>query len=191
VENLGRCIDLCENRARSRQNILTWVLFNLLTGNADAHLKNLSFRMNPGGIELAPFYDLVSTESYSAEHGSNPRWPDRALSMEIGEAKTFAAVTRKDFFAFADRLGVNPCAATRLIDQYIATIGQAADELIREFETINVPSKVVRAGQLRVLRSIRFTIIRDMLERLGPTVSPPNSPSDGSVTVSGSSRTDF
>jgi serine/threonine-protein kinase HipA len=171
VENLIRCVELCENRARSRQSILEWVLFNVLTGNADAHLKNLSFRVSPGGIELAPFYDLVSTESYRAAYGNNPRWPDRDLSMQIGEAKTFAAVSREHFAAFADQLGVNPRAASRLLDQFSEAIGAAADDLVREFEALDILQPAVRAGQLRVLNNIRHIVIREMVERLS---SPPH-----------------
>ena len=163
-----RCIELCRNPARSRQSLLAWVLFNLLTGNADAHLKNLSFRVSPAGVELAPFYDLVSTECYRAEHGNLPRWPDRELSMPIGTARTFAAVTSDDFHAFADQLGVNRRAAARLLAQFTEFIGQAAQDLYAEFETINVPHAAVRAGQLRVLSCIRLIVIRDMLSRLRP-----------------------
>jgi len=166
VENLARCIDLCSNPARSRQSILAWVLFNLLTGNADAHLKNLSFRVSPAGIELAPFYDLVSTECYRAELGNHPRCPDRQLSLQVGAARTFAAVTSDDFHAFAGQLGVNRRATARLLTQFTATVDQAAQQLYGEFEASNVPQAIVRAGQLRVLRSIRFVVVHDMLARL-------------------------
>ena len=166
VETLVRCVEVCENRARSRRNILAWVLFNLLIGNADAHLKNLSFRVSPGGIELAPFYDLVSTESYRAQYGNEPRWPDGQLSMRIGDATTFAAVNRDDFITFASQLGVNTRAALRLLNQFTSLIDEAARTLYEEFETIDIPQAIVRGGQLRVLRSIRFTVIRDMLRRL-------------------------
>jgi serine/threonine-protein kinase HipA len=166
VENLIRCIELCENRARSRQNILAWTLFNLLTGNADAHLKNLSFRVGSAGIELAPFYDLVSTESYRAEHGTVPRWPDRQLSMKIGKATTFGAVTADDFHIFADHLGVNRRAAARLLIKFTQAIGPASDDLYAEFQTINAPQPIVRESQLRVLRRIRFIAINEMVTRL-------------------------
>lgn len=165
VTNLTRCVDICVNRARSRQSILEWVLFNVLVGNGDTHFKNLSFRVHPGGIDLAPFYDLVCTESYRAELGNDPRWPNVDLSIQIGEAKTFAAITRDNFHAFADQLGVNPRAALRL-DEFTATIGSAADALVQEFETLEIPLPALRAGQLRVLNSIRYVVIRDMVERL-------------------------
>lgn len=166
VANLARCVDICANRARSRQSILEWVLFNVLVGNGDAHFKNLSFRVHTGGIDLAPFYDLVSTESYRAEHGNDPRWPNVGLSIQIGEAKTFAAVTRDNVYAFADELGVNPRAALRQLDEFVASIGPAADDLIKEFETSSIPQPAGRAGQLRVLKSIRHIVIHDMVGQL-------------------------
>lgn len=36
-------------------------LFNLLVGNDDCHLKNLSFIVQPGTITLAPPYDMLAT----------------------------------------------------------------------------------------------------------------------------------
>ena len=167
LDNLIRAIGYCENRARSRLSILEWVLFNVLTGNGDAHLKNLSFRVNPGGaIQLAPFYDLLSTECYRAAYGNHPRWPDRELSIPIGAAKTFGKVTRRDFLAFAGTLGVNVRAATRLVDRYTASIESFADELLAEFETIDIPEKTIRAAQARVLSQVRHIAIREMAQRL-------------------------
>lgn len=168
VENLLRCIDLCANRARARQSLLEWVLFNILTGNGDAHLKNLSFRVHPDGLELAPFYDLVSTESYRAEPESRPRWPHCDLSIQIGDARTFADVTPQRFAVFASQLGVNPRAVGRLLEEFRTAIGPAADTLVQEFHTLNVPQAIVRAGQLRVLRTIRHVVIRDMVEQMMP-----------------------
>ena len=166
AENLIRCIDLCANRARARQSLLEWVLFNILTGNGDAHLKNLSFRVHPDGLELAPFYDLLSTESYRTGPESHPRWPHCDLSIQVGGAKTFAGVTREHFNALADQLGANPRAVSRLLDQFTTTIIPAADALVEQCQTFDVPQATVRAGQLRVLQTIRHVVIRDMVERL-------------------------
>ena len=166
VESLIRCIDLCANRARARQSLLEWVLFNVLTGNGDAHLKNLSFRVHPDGLELAPFYDLVATETYRAGPENQPRWPHCDLSIQMGDASTFSDVTRDRFHAFADRLGANRRAAARLLDELTTAIEPAADALIGEFQNFSVPQPIVRAGQLRVLQSIRHVVIRDMVQRL-------------------------
>lgn len=54
----------CINPAKTKQQILDWVLFNILIFNCDAHGKNLSFFVGANGISLAPFYDLVNIKMY-------------------------------------------------------------------------------------------------------------------------------
>jgi len=166
LETLVRCIQLCQNRALARQRLLAWTLFNILTGNGDAHLKNLSFLVKPTGVELAPFYDLVATECYRAELGNIPRWPATRLSMPIGKAETFDAVARESFIGFAVELGGTRQAATRLLNEFCSKIEQAAELVYEEFTKTPSPADSQRAAELRVLRSIRFVVIRDMVSRL-------------------------
>ena len=56
--------NLCANPALTRQQLLDWVLFNLLIFNYDAHGKNISFFVGTKGLSLAPFYDLVNIKMY-------------------------------------------------------------------------------------------------------------------------------
>jgi serine/threonine-protein kinase HipA len=44
--------------------LLKWLIFNLVVGNNDSHSKNLAFLQTEEGIRLAPFYDLLSTSIY-------------------------------------------------------------------------------------------------------------------------------
>ncbi|WP_144636233.1 HipA domain-containing protein [Bordetella genomosp. 13] len=46
------------------RNLLCWLFFNLYVGNHDTHAKNLSILATPGGLRLAPFYDMMSTRVY-------------------------------------------------------------------------------------------------------------------------------
>nr|WP_058442026.1 HipA domain-containing protein [Legionella brunensis] len=65
------------NPAKTKQQILDWVLFNILIFNCDAHGKNISFFVGPNGISLAPFYDLVNIKMYPEfEHN---------LAMALGD----------------------------------------------------------------------------------------------------------
>ncbi|TVP74931.1 MAG: type II toxin-antitoxin system HipA family toxin [Puniceicoccaceae bacterium] len=69
---LSDCFDLVRRSASSPGRVLMYlyhgVVFNYLIGNNDAHGKNFSllYREVGGGdvVDLAPFYDLVSTASY-------------------------------------------------------------------------------------------------------------------------------
>lgn len=59
-----------------------WVMFNYLTGNADAHAKNLSVLIDERGFRLAPFYDLLCVRAYG----------DAGLALFIGDEDQFDAV---------------------------------------------------------------------------------------------------
>jgi serine/threonine-protein kinase HipA len=59
-----------------------WLMFNFLTGNADAHAKNLSVLIDEKGYRLAPFYDLLCVRVYG----------DTGLALFIGDEDNFDAV---------------------------------------------------------------------------------------------------
>ncbi len=167
VQTFASIIRYCTNRARARQDIASWVLFNLLTGNADAHLKNLSFHVDAEGVQLAPFYDLVSTESYHTAPGGNLQWPHTPLSTKIGDAATFAQVDSANYTKFAEALGLTRTAIKRLLAHSTGRIEAAADDLIQEFEGTDVAA-ATRAGQLRIIRTARTIVIKEMAARLSP-----------------------
>ena len=70
--SLARMFEVLARGSRSplpdKRDLLRWVLFNFIVGNADAHAKNVSFLMETADDEaaprLAPFYDLVCTAVY-------------------------------------------------------------------------------------------------------------------------------
>lgn len=73
----------CANPALTKQQMLDWVLFNILVFNCDAHGKNISFFVGPNGIRLAPFYDLVNIKMY----------PDFELEFAMGLGDEFDSNT--------------------------------------------------------------------------------------------------
>lgn len=78
---LAQCFELIREHSvtpvADMPNLLRWVVFNYLIGNADAHGKNISLLLKESGPMLAPFYDLLSTEVY----------PELAkkMAMKIGD----------------------------------------------------------------------------------------------------------
>ena len=50
--------------AADRRTLLSWLIFNIIIGNADAHAKNLAILYAERGPRLAPFYDLLCTQVY-------------------------------------------------------------------------------------------------------------------------------
>lgn len=70
-------LNLCQNPALIKQQVLDWLLFNILVYNLDAHGKNISFYVGSQGISLAPFYDLVNIKLYPDV--------DQDLAMALGD----------------------------------------------------------------------------------------------------------
>lgn len=100
--------------ARARIDLARYfrlVVFNLVLGNADAHLKNFSLLETSEGLRLSPAYDLINTLVY----------PDyeRTAALEIGNAKrAFDTLDR----ALVEALG--------------AAIGLPAPEIKRSLDTL-------------------------------------------------------
>lgn len=84
----------CINPAKTKQQMLDWVLFNVLIYNCDAHGKNISFFVGRNGIELAPFYDLVNIKMYPEfEHD---------LAMALGDEFDENSINAYQLADFAD-----------------------------------------------------------------------------------------
>lgn len=91
-ERLFGCAGLTANTAAARLAMLRWALFQFLIGNSDAHGKNFSFFVRPGGLlEPTPWYDLVSVLQYDGF--------DTELAMAYGDVFSHAEVSP---FALAD-----------------------------------------------------------------------------------------
>lgn len=77
------------------------MVFNVLIGNGDAHLKNWSLIYdNPRVPKLAPAYDLVSTFSYRPDGDGA-----EDMGLRFGRSKRFEAVSLATFDALDHRLG--------------------------------------------------------------------------------------
>ncbi len=99
------CLELVDNVCTEpiveREQLLRWLIFNLLTGNSDAHAKNLSLLFHSDGkIELAPFYDLLCTVSYANI--------DRQMAMSIGAVWDPGRIGPGQFDLLAGECGLSP-----------------------------------------------------------------------------------
>ncbi len=81
----------------SLEEFLKLVVFCVICGNGDAHLKNFSVLYYDGrSASLAPAYDIVATVAYLASD---------QLALELGGAKHFKNVKLSRFDVFATCLG--------------------------------------------------------------------------------------
>jgi serine/threonine-protein kinase HipA len=94
--SFARLFSLAEyavQKAVTRLSLMRWALLQYLIGNADAHGKNVSFFCRPNGLEIAPFYDLVSVVQYP--HIAHE------LAMAFGNEFTINDVRPYDWASFA------------------------------------------------------------------------------------------
>jgi serine/threonine-protein kinase HipA len=169
---------LCRSKAAARIHLFRWLVFNLLTGNGDNHLKNISFLVDAEGIELAPPYDLLCTAVYEtpACAGSDARWPRTALAFALDDATHFTDVSRDHVLRAGRALGLAEATARRELDGMLHALPAEADRLLGEMERTlpalarNSPDPAAAAdhvaGELRLLRAIRWVVIAEMIKRL-------------------------
>lgn len=175
---LAEAVAHCRSKAVARLQLYRWVVFNVLVGNNDNHLKNISFMVDAGGINVAPAYDLLCTAVYDtrALAGDHARWPHTPLALTLGDANTFAGVMRAHLLAAGKSLGLADRTATRELDRLVHAVPVEADKLIveiaaraeSEIAACPEPEAARRhlAGELRLLRAARHIIMADMCRQL-------------------------
>jgi len=81
------------------KTLVKWAVFNYLTGNCDAHAKNLSLLHNTDStVSLAPVYDLISSTIYDGSFGSKL---NRGMAMKIGVHENIDKINVDDINIFA------------------------------------------------------------------------------------------
>lgn len=178
LDTLAMAIKKCRAKTATRVQLYRWLLFNILVGNGDNHLKNISFRVDHEGINLAPTYDLLSTAVYAtvALAQTTPTWPRVELGVSLLGANYFNEVTRDKLFEAGTALGLKSDTAQRELAVMEKRLPAAADTLLeditKKFERLITTSpdpdavRALQGGEVRMLRAIRSIIIRDMLERI-------------------------
>ncbi|AQQ44498.1 HipA domain-containing protein [Burkholderia cenocepacia] len=162
AQELARAIDRTSTRALTRLSVFRWTVFNVVVGNADAHLKNLSFFVDARGYRLAPFYDIVSTVVYhTPTHRPDHRgdhWPHCELTMPLGNATRFADIDTNALVAFGHALGLREKAATSELQRFLEPLDRHVGETLDEVRNIAHPD----AAEMRLLNSIAAMPIAEM-----------------------------
>lgn len=116
------------------------LVFNVLIGNGDMHVKNWSV-MHPGdgSVRLSPAYDFVSTLGYI---------PNDQLGLKLARTKEFAEVTWDEI----DRLAAKAGLPSRLVRT-------TASETIERFHA----AWKTDAPSLPIPRAVREAIVRNLV----------------------------
>jgi serine/threonine-protein kinase HipA len=169
VKALLDVLEKCRTVTPARAALFRWTLFNILIGNSDAHLKNISLIATAHGYDLAPHYDLISIEAWSRPEllaSAEDQWPDRPMSFPIGDAKRYSELSKMHLQQFARDLGLGESFFNREFDRMVSGIEAAAEELMAEYEARPDIPPHLRASQLRMLRSIQHIPLTTMDKQL-------------------------
>lgn len=174
IVRLAELAKACRSPAVARTRLFSWLVFNVLVGNSDAHLKNLSFVVSHEGIQLAPFYDLLSVATYDSPAYDGNAWPARTeLAWPILDVRQFAKVDRKLLIEAGSRLNILKGTAERLLESLRGRIVQEAEALMADVEMENAQIAASRpelsarmAAESRCMRAILHSVIRAMAQQL-------------------------
>jgi serine/threonine-protein kinase HipA len=121
-EKLFSVASISQTGAATRMSLLRWALLQYLIGNSDAHGKNLSFLVEPGGLRLAPAYDLVAVCIYpDFEHD---------LAMAIGDEFNVSKVRAFDWADFAERCNIERRLLVREMNRMIKVVRKQLPSLL-------------------------------------------------------------
>lgn len=173
LENLSALADRCRSRAATRLSLYRWLVFNVLIGNGDNHLKNLSFLVSAAGIELAPAYDLLCTGVYEARAIADDggHWPAVGMPIQLPGARTFGEVNRQVLLDAGEVMGVPSAIGRRELDRLLRAVPVELTSLVQAFERVaddlvQGPALPFLGGQRRVVNVIRHVVVADMLRRM-------------------------
>ncbi|MEP6590268.1 MAG: type II toxin-antitoxin system HipA family toxin [Gemmatimonadota bacterium] len=116
-ENIARVL-YAESGLDQLLELVRRLVFTVLIGNADMHLKNWSLLYRNGKHPvLAPAYDFVGTVVYLPG--------DRMLALSIGGSKSMDEIGLDHFVRFANRAGAPIAPITEIVQQTVASFKQA------------------------------------------------------------------
>jgi serine/threonine-protein kinase HipA len=174
MENLAALANACRSPAVARSRLFSWLVFNVLVGNSDAHLKNLSFLVSHEGVQLAPFYDLLSVATYDTLAFNKKGWPKHTqLAWPILGVRHFSDIRRDLLLEAGACLNLAKGTALRLLENLRSRAVSEAEALYAEVEAENAKIAHARpelsatmAGEYRCLRAILRTVLSDMTKQL-------------------------
>ena len=179
VDTLVKLVDKIQVPAAARQWFYDWLVFNILIGNGDNHLKNISFMVSPTGIVISPCYDLLCTAAYDtrAVDPDSGKWPDTGVALKPNpEVKYFSDITREVVIAAGITLGLGRAAATRRLDNLVRTVPVSVTKVSAEIIQENAQqTEEVQQGlayDARMRDIIEHMILGEMTKRLQQVTAP-------------------
>lgn len=133
---IGRTLLIYAGGLADLKEMARRLVFNVLMGNGDAHIKNWSLIYdNPLCPRLAPAYDLVSTVAYTTH--------DTSVALNMAGVKLFRVITLDTFAALFTRIGIVDQVREEVMEE-VRTTGRRVLEIWQgQFQTTGVPEQFI------------------------------------------------
>lgn len=128
--------------------LLKWLIFNLVIGNNDSHSKNLAFLQTGEGIRLAPFYDLLSTSVYK-EIGQN-------FAFKIGGQNLWFKLKTRLFDRVSAELDLKEDVLPKMALKLLNDIEKKLPKLVEEFNERFPDVKTGKVLEKEILKRVAF-----------------------------------
>jgi len=127
--------------AEAVQGVVDAVLFNLLIGGTDAHAKNFSLLLGPGGqVDLAPLYDLASIAPYSRQCP----WHHVTTAMRFGGEYRVHRLGDRHLARFARQVGYGEDVMRAVVSDLRDALPGALSRVVAEALDHGLDGSVVR-----------------------------------------------
>lgn len=128
------------NRAEDEVRFVDALIFNWLICGTDAHAKNYSLLIAPGGqVRLAPLYDLSSALPYEAHIPVRKA----ALAMKIGGSYRVQAVGAREWKKFAADLRIDHAALRERILHLASAVSETAGQVAEDILVHGLAGEVI------------------------------------------------
>ena len=128
--SLADLFGLCRDHmtARDINRLLDAVIFNVATGNVDAHAKNYSILLRPGSVELAPLYDLMSGLAWEGITSNN--------AQEIGGQRRSRYIYGRHWGRMAEAANLSGRGTVRRVESLVTSLLAELDAAAEEVEVM-------------------------------------------------------
>lgn len=170
VQALREVVQTCGDELTLPVRLFRWLVFNLLVANDDCHLKNLSFVVSAGRLDLSPHYDLLATGVYHTRAFADEQatWPAVPLAVRLSEQVTrFDQVTPEEVLNAARVLGVPASVAVRAAREVVS-------RTLREFDVVFATHYPQEMGLLEQMRRQDLKVPPEMPASFDDAPAGPN-----------------
>lgn len=138
------CFDLLREYsvrpAVDQRNLLRWLFFNLCVGNHDSHAKNIAMLAAPGGMRLAPFYDLMCTRVYAGLGAG--------FAFQIGDEYEPGKLEKSHVTRLAESLEVKPRYLESIASDMARAVVETVPAVVHEMTPLLDHGETVLAKRL-------------------------------------------